>query len=515
MFDITSWIRETIFRRPKLTPSIAGEELSEKQTTKLGYFLLFCMFVAIMSTAQWTLSIISGIPERPTPVPSCVSEMLRAFDTESTSYNYSSYNYGYDYAGYNSCTLTSVHPKYDLSSEFKTLEWPLSQLNEYFTTLSRLESEKSQATYRQQNNREDYNTSLSESAVQEQNPIYDANGIRQDITTTRSNIANADLQITNTKHAIESLRTQYAPQVSDLKYAYEWAESAYIRANLLYRMFIALLSLAFSGLVFAVLYRMYVRRKLENSPHTIIFSVATFAYGLVLLQVLLMFLWDIIPHTFLEWLLGWISLFAPLLYLVQFLWPVVIVAIFGFLVYRIQKRLYSPQNIVKRFVTDKKCPHCGNAVDMTKPFCPLCAHEIHIHCPHCHELTMKGMPYCSNCGGTLPKDDTLYHSDAHTITRELEQNLENISLDGITWVTFSLLDGTSFISKRETIIRLALSLTKDLGKSVFAPKEFAPYLERILSQVDKKGIREAELARILGKIQTWVEVGWSVTINKK
>ena len=74
-------------------------------------------------------------------------------------------------------------------------------------------------------------------------------------------------------------------------------------------------------------------------------------------------------------------------------------------------------------------------------------------------------------------------------------------------MTFSLLDGTSFISKRETIIRLALSLTKDLGKSVFAPKEFAPYLERILSQVDKKGIREAELARILGKIQTWVEVG--------
>ncbi len=154
-------------------------------------------------------------------------------------------------------------------------------------------------------------------------------------------------------------------------------------------MFIALLSLAFSGLVFAVLYKMYVRRKLENSPHTIIFSVATFAYGLVLLQVLLLFLWDILPHTFLEWLLGIISLFTPLLFLVQFLWPVIIVAVFGFLVYRIQKRLYSPQNIIKRFVTDKKCPNCGNAVDMTKPFCPLCAHEIHIHCPHCHELTMK------------------------------------------------------------------------------------------------------------------------------
>lgn len=154
-------------------------------------------------------------------------------------------------------------------------------------------------------------------------------------------------------------------------------------------MTIAILSLIFSGSVFIIFYRLYVRRKIENSPHTIIFSVATFAYGLVLLQILFLFLWKIIPHTFLEWLLGWISVFTPLLYLVQFLWPVIIVAIFGYLVYRIQKRLYSSQNVLKRFVMDKKCPSCGNAVDMLKPFCPLCAHEIHAHCGECHELTMK------------------------------------------------------------------------------------------------------------------------------
>ncbi|MBX9808802.1 zinc ribbon domain-containing protein, partial [Candidatus Gracilibacteria bacterium] len=154
-------------------------------------------------------------------------------------------------------------------------------------------------------------------------------------------------------------------------------------------------------ITFWLLYRFYVRYKLQNSPHTIIFSVATFAYGLILLQLLLFFLWDIIPHTILEYLLGWISIFTPLLFLVQFLWPVIVIGVFGFLVYRIQKRLYSPENILKRFVTDKSCPHCGNAVDMTKPFCPLCSHEIHIHCPHCNELTMKGMPYCSHCGKDL------------------------------------------------------------------------------------------------------------------
>jgi predicted amidophosphoribosyltransferase len=90
-----------------------------------------------------------------------------------------------------------------------------------------------------------------------------------------------------------------------------------------------------------------------------------------------------------------------LVYLVQFLWPLFIVAIFWFLVYRIQKRLYSPSNILKRFLSDKGCPSCWNSVDFTKPFCPICSHEIQNHCPKCNELTIKWMPYCSSCGSKI------------------------------------------------------------------------------------------------------------------
>jgi hypothetical protein len=129
MFDITSWIRETIFRRPKLVQSIAGEELSEKQTTKLGYFLLFCMFVAIMSTAQWTLSIIHGIPERPTAVPACVDRVLSVFDTEAKQYSPYGYPYDYSYNSYNDCDLVSENPIYDLTTEHNTLEEPYRLIN--------------------------------------------------------------------------------------------------------------------------------------------------------------------------------------------------------------------------------------------------------------------------------------------------------------------------------------------------------------------------------------------------
>ena len=114
MFDITSWIRETIFRRPKLAPSLAGEELSEKQTTKLGYFLLVCMFFAIMSSAEWSLSIIQNIPKIPTNVPYCVNNMLQIMDTKS-DLSYISYS------SYDECALVSENPKFDFTTTYNSI----------------------------------------------------------------------------------------------------------------------------------------------------------------------------------------------------------------------------------------------------------------------------------------------------------------------------------------------------------------------------------------------------------
>ncbi len=517
MFDIISWIRETIFRRPSLTKNTAWEELSEKQTTKMGYFLLVCMFFAIISTAQWTILVIKDIPDKPLQVPNCVTAVLNAFDINNTSYNiYQRYSPNYSsYGWYNDCTLISSKPTFDLFREYETLRSPYEQLQSYSNNLSRLQSEKSNSQYRQNNSREDYNTALNEKMAQEWVGIYNGQQIQEDITTSRDQIVSIDTQITLLQKNIENLRAQYAWEVATLKAKQIDAEWAYKKTYLAYEMTIAILSLIFSGSVFIIFYRLYVRRKIENSPHTIIFSVATFAYGLVLLQILFLFLWKIIPHTFLEWLLGWISVFTPLLYLVQFLWPVIIVAIFGYLVYRIQKRLYSSQNVLKRFVMDKKCPSCGNAVDMLKPFCPLCAHEIHAHCGECHELTMKWMPYCSNCGATLPKENEIYRSNMHTLHVELSNELDKIPLEGISGVKFTSLDGASFTSKRETVIRLTIYVTNKLQKASFDPGEFTPYFDKIIAQINQKNISQSELDRVLWKIRSWNKSWWHVEFIHK
>lgn len=391
MFDITSFIREKIFKRPKLNQEHAWEELSEKQTTKLGYFLLYCMFWAILTSAQWTLNIIKHIPDVPTNAPYCVNTIIKTLDNTENDYNHYS-RYPYD-----NCQITSINPKFNFNPEYSKLKTPYNEIIEINKNIDKLNYKKESIKRKKVVNQENYKTSLTEKIAWENSWLYNKNNIQQNIKNNRSEIINIDSKVDFLKSKIENIKLKYINDISRLKQKFDKANKEYRNSYLLYKFYVAVLSFLFSIIVFCVLYKVYVREKINNSPHTIIFSVATFAYWLVLLQIAILFIWDIIPHKLLEIIANLFNIFTPLIYIVQFLWPILIITIFWFLVYKIQKRLYSPKNILKRFVADKKCPNCWNWVDFTKPFCPLCSHEIQIHCSNCHKLTLKWMPYCSEC----------------------------------------------------------------------------------------------------------------------
>jgi len=283
MLDITSFVREKIFRRPKLVIVTAAEELSEKQTTKLGYFLLYCMFGAILASAQWTLSIIKDIPTAPTAVPGCIISVLDTFDIKHDSYSNHGYN---DYEYYNNyeqgeqhdCLLTSENPTFDFTNEYNTVKEAYTSILQVGKSLKILESEKESLEYIQNNTQKDYNTSLTEQIAEEETQVYDRQTVQTNLRESRAKMATLDAQITEQKNSIQSLKSKYNPQVLALKQKIDTADSDYRRAYLLYRLYVALLSFAFSLTIFAILYKMYVAQKIKNSPHTVIFSVATFAY---------------------------------------------------------------------------------------------------------------------------------------------------------------------------------------------------------------------------------------------
>lgn len=391
MIDIIWVIREKIFRRPAITPVVAWEELSEKQTTKLWYFLLYCMFFAILATWQWSLSIIKSIPTAPQQVPSCIHEVLQVLSSDIDT---SSYYYWGSYW----CILTTEYPQYDFTQSYNKLQPIAEEINRLKKQLQDYKNQRNSLQQYKNNTQADYNTSLTEKIAGENSGVFDNNTLRDDLSIKRRELANAESGIISTESQIRTILQANSKEIEVLKGLVKVAQDDYQKAYLIYRLITAILSFTFALLVFFTLYHFYVKQKTKNSPYTVIFSVATFAYGLIVLQVFLLFLWDIIPHEFFNVIFRFLKNLTFIVYILQFLWPIIIVWVFWFLVYKIQKRLYSPENILKRFIADKKCPNCGNAVDFTKPFCPLCSHEIQIHCKECNSYTVKGMNFCSSCG---------------------------------------------------------------------------------------------------------------------
>ena len=393
---------KNFFKKSQKT-SVAWEEITEKKTTTLGKFLLFCMFVAILVSAQWTLEIINKIPKEPDTIPNCIKNILYKFEADDKENEKYSYNYGEYWR--NDCDLSSENPKFNFEKEYWELSWAYENLNNITEEISNLESKKYRLEKEKWNSREDYDTSLTEKIAWENSWLYDKNKIQEEIKNSKAEVEQIDKKLKDLETEKNKIISENKAKISELKAVYEKAQSDYEHSYLMYKLYISLLSFIFSISVFLVLYKLYVNKKSKNSPYTIIFSVATFAYGLMLLEVTLLFISYITPWTIKQLIYEFFVNFKPIMYLVQFLWPILIVSIFWFLIYKIQKRIYSKENILKRFVSDKKCPNCWNSVDTTKPFCPLCSHEILVKCHNCQNLTTKWMPYCSNCWKKLKREE--------------------------------------------------------------------------------------------------------------
>jgi|GEM_PF-1002279 len=386
---------------------IPAEEITERSTTKMGYFLLICMWIALFSLGQWSLTIIRDIPVPPKGVPQCIYDIISLLDAKSTHPNvysdlrcYPNGGRQFSYVGDDQdFALSSDKPVFDLRSTYTKLLPAAQEIQAVFQERDTFQAQIYQIESALQIQQGQYDLALQEKMAGVK-PVYTTPESSASVRESEKTLKSLRAQIAPYDEKIAMLRAK-APDVQKLQLDVKVLENAYEKALRWWQLTVNLLSFLFVGFVFGVLYNFYSRFKKSNSPHTIIFTVATFAYGILLLQVVLVGLWDIIPRVFIEQLIQFLRSFSPLLYLLQFFIPLLLVGLFGVLVYRIQRRLFSRENILKRIVADRLCPHCHNAIDIRKAYCPLCAYNIQTECPSCHTLTIKGMPFCSNCGKTI------------------------------------------------------------------------------------------------------------------
>lgn len=392
MKDITWFIREKIFRKSpiKNTSSNAWEELSEKKTTKLGYFLLICMFLAIISTTYWSLSIISWIIDYPKYPSYELQNVVSNLNPERNDVYKDYYNYEETFE----TTDAVLQEKYTKGKEIS------SQIIKLFEEKESVEYDIRDKKYLIENLEKQYTISLTEKIADVSN---NASDLKESIKLHKEELLKLEKQVENYDSKINLLKNENNQLFLDLNKEYEKQQKNYKINLLLYKLYNAILSLVFVWILFFVSYHFYVKTKTKNHPYAIIFSVATFAYGLMFLKVILYYLWDLIPHTIVKLIIEFISNFKILIYIIQFIWPILVIWFFGFFVYKIQKRLYSKENILKRIIKEKKCPNCWNDVDITKPFCCLCWTEILEKCSNCWNLTIKWMKHCYNCWTEINK----------------------------------------------------------------------------------------------------------------
>ena len=121
---------------------------------------------------------------------------------------------------------------------------------------------------------------------------------------------------------------------------------------------------------------------------------------------LLYLIYHIIPHRFLESLIGFLYEFGFIFLGYYFLMFIGIV-FFGLIIFFIQRGISNREKLRIKLkektlyidsYNDNKCPSCKNKVDYKRNHCGYCNEELNRICNSCGSKTPKHIEYCLDCG---------------------------------------------------------------------------------------------------------------------
>lgn len=106
---------------------------------------------------------------------------------------------------------------------------------------------------------------------------------------------------------------------------------------------------------------------------------------------------DIIPHKLfkkvIEFLESW-NLIAIWYYILM----IGAILLSLFLIYLLQKKVFTKERLMRRRLEKKKCVDCGRPLPYQVHFCPICGGSQNLTCKNCHQETLQGATFCIHCG---------------------------------------------------------------------------------------------------------------------
>ena len=355
------------------------EQVTEVKTSKLGAILLTLMVIFIFSISQTFLSDISSIISFPIQPSNCIEQLsnTKEFNLQKDiCREMRSYQIYYDNQDSSEFQFNSTDKKYKLESLYdKTISdlQPLFSLNIKINTQENILREQRQSLA-------DQDPTLEPIEIKEQKQVI------LELKTQRS------LEYQKIKSNLDLLKSEYKTVEKKINFQ----EFFYLLGE-----FILHLIFILPFFVFGL--RKYFQLKKSNSPFTVISTAVVVASSILLLQVILGFLLDALPWNFLYRIWEWLENFQFLKYIFYYSVVIATIALFGGVVYYIQKTTYAEDKVAKRRILKGQCPRCESRIKDSYNNCRGCGLELKRTCPSCKQNTSKFFKFCSNCGHNLTK----------------------------------------------------------------------------------------------------------------
>jgi predicted RNA-binding Zn-ribbon protein involved in translation (DUF1610 family) len=360
------------------------EEISEKRTSKLGYILLIVMVTFVIGVGETIFSDLARIPEKPIAPSGCVMNSIH------NPKNLTKYSICQN-------SFNDVDRKFGLDEKYDGIK---PQLQEIVLLNTGIESNKSEVRGLENSIQKlikEYDLSLQEKMAGEK-AIANKENIKNEITSTRAKAS----AIQEETKSLESKKSIFISQISDsiksIEQSHKEATDYFLNKVAWLKFKVFLLTLVFVLPFFAFSVFFYFKLKRKNSPYTIILTATTTAFAILFLQVVGVFLYDILPKEWLERIFKFFMEVPFLRYVIYYGSVIIVIVIFGGIVYYIQKKVFSSAKIAIRRLKDKKCPKCSFSLDSQHTFCPNCGLQLKERCKHCGEFKIKYLSHCPNCG---------------------------------------------------------------------------------------------------------------------
>lgn len=393
--------------KSKLTEIGGNEPLSKLAFVAVIFLDIFILVTIFTGLADHT----AQLPTLDQYIPYTCRDMVigadQKTDTEKVNLlkNYVVYNTPFTgpIYEYNTIVTSDIHPVCQkIKEDFDVINAKTSDINALYTTLNTLEQKRDTLQYEMNNLKQNYDTAVLEKIA---NMESEAVKMQQEKIQKQTQLAEYNKQI-------QDIHTQILAN-STFKGIWEYVlgnnaekqkllESDFAVAEFWYPIKKLLMELAFLLPLFLVFLAWNTRSIRKNSGvQSFISSHLVVIAFIPIFWKILEAIFEIIPKRLIEQILTFLASFK-LLALWYYVLVLVGILVGMFVVYIIQKKIFSRDRLNEKRISHGDCQGCGKHLPEHiiggVIHCPFCGYHQYKTCPGCKKETPITAKFCTICG---------------------------------------------------------------------------------------------------------------------